>query len=309
MKRIWLIFLLSGLVSASATMACDICGSGAGGGYMGLLPGFRSKFLSLRYSYNGLSSHLGPGGSRTYLTSRERYRLLELWGAANIGKKYRLAVFMPFNFLRRENGNGVSTQSGPGDLSLIGYRQLLNRSGTSRKGKAVQQSLWAGAGLKLPVGSYNPEEKSIAEGVQNTFQLGTGSVDFSAHVLYDIRVMNVGLNWNSSYRYNTRNRYDYQYGNKLSSNLLAYYQVPTAGKSTFTPNTGLLLEWSAKDRNASQTRVWETGGRSLMGTLGLEWSNQRIGCGLNWQTPLSQDLGEGKLKAHSRGMVYLSYSF
>lgn len=308
MKRVVGFFVLI-IFSTLTARACDICGSGAGGGYMGLLPGFQNKFLSLRYSHNGLKSHLGPGGASTYLTSIEKYRMLELWGAVNLGKHYRLAGFIPVSFLQRQNSLGTHSRSGLSDISIIGYRQLFSGNKTNSKGAAVQQSLWAGVGVKLPAGEYNPEEANVQDAVQNTFQLGTGSVDMSVHLLYDLQLRQWGLNLNAAYKLNTANKYDYQYGNKLTGNALLYYRWQPGAKWSIKPNAGLMLESSAKDRNASKTAVWATGGYSLMGTVGLELGHGRMGMGMNWQTPVAQQLGEGKLQARDRGMIYLSYSF
>lgn len=289
-------------------LACDICGSGAGGGYMGLLPGFRKRFVSLRYSHNGLTSHLGPGGNTTYLTTQEHFRMLELWGAVNIGNRFRLAGFIPVNFMERANGNGRFSQQGWGDVSVLAYYQLIrNEAGSGNTG--LQQSLWLGSGVKLPTGKYNPGEKNIQEGAQNTFQLGTGSVDFSLNAMYDVSWNNWGMNANLGYKINTANGTGYRYGNKLSANLLAYRRIVVGDKYALSPNAGMLLEWAVKDHKAADIQVWETGGYSIMGTLGAEVQLGKVGLGMNYQTPFSQHLGEGKLKANDRGMAYVSFSF
>ncbi|MBP7558512.1 MAG: transporter [Chitinophagaceae bacterium] len=303
-----IVLLCFSLVSLSV-LACDICGSGAGGGYMGLLPGFRKRFISFRYSQNSLLSHLGSGGSSTYLTTKENFQLLELWGAVNLGKRFRIAGFVPVNFMQRENGLGHFKQNGLGDISLVGYYQMLNSDKELKKSNRLLQSLWLGAGIKAPSGRYNPEEKNVQEGSQNTFQLGTGSLDYSLHMMYDISLNNLGLNTNIGYRINSANKYDYRYGNKLTANVLAYYKWQLNDGYAISPNAGILYESSSKDHKTSGISVWETGGRSTMGTLGLEVALGRIGLGMNYQTPLTQHLGEGKLKAGDRGMAYLSFSF
>lgn len=307
MKK-YLVLLCLSLVSVPL-LACDICGSGAGGGYMGLLPGFRKRFISFRYSQNSLLSHLGSGGSSTYLTTKEKFQLLELWGAVNLGRRFRIAGFVPVNFMQRENGLGHFKQNGLGDISLVGYYQLLNSDKEWKKNNRLLQSLWLGAGIKTPVGRYNAEEKNVQDGAQNTFQLGTGSLDYSLNVMYDISLHNFGLNTNLGYRLNNANKYDYRYGNKLAANVLAYYKWQISNRYSVAPNAGVLYESAAKDHKTSDIKVWETGGRSAMGTMGLELSLGRVGIGMNYQTPLWQKLGEGKLKARDRGMAYLSFSF
>ena len=304
-----LLIISSILCCSLQSIACDICGSGAGGGYMGLLPGFRKRFISCRYLQNGTVSHLGANGASTYLTSYETFRIAEAWGAFNIGTKFRVAAFVPLNSMERNNGSGHFTKSGLGDISVIGYYQLFNSQRGEEERKGLVQSAWIGAGVKLPTGKYNPAEKNITASQQNSFQLGTGSTDFSVHGMYDIRLKDAGINVNTSYKLNTANTYGYKYGNKFTLNMLGYYKIRLSKSISIAPNTGVLYEQSAKDEKVKGISVWETGGHSLMGTAGLEVALGRIGLGANYQTPLQQQLGEGKIKARDRGMVYVSFSF
>ncbi len=290
-------------------IACDICGGGAGGSYLGLLPEFRKRFFGLRYQHNQLMYHLGPGGSSTYLTTKEYFHVAELWGAVNIGNKFRITGFVPYNFISRQSSEGSSHKNGIGDLTFIGYYQLMSRKHTNARGKTFAQSLWVGVGVKLPTGEYDPEDKNVESESQNSYQLGTASTDFSLHAMYDLRYQFVGLNINTSYRVNTRNRYDYHYGDKFTANALAYYKIQVSHGISIAPNAGILFESAAKDNKGQGIDVWQTGGTSLMGTVGLECSFKRVNAGVNWQTPLSQKLGEGMLKAGDRGMAHVSFSF
>lgn len=306
MKRSIIFFLL--VCIAIPSIACDICGSGGGGGYMGILPGFRKHFISLRYSQNSLTTHLGADGSSTYLTTRETFRIAELWGAASIGSRTRIAAFVPVNYLERNSSEGKFTDHGFGDITIIGFYNLFNKQKKLHAGQSLEQSLWIGAGVKLPTGKYNPEEKNVAEGSQNTFQLGTGSTDFLLHTIYDIRLQNTGINANVNYKLTTTNKYDYKYGDKLTINLLAYHKINAGKSSVITVNSGILYERAAKDQTAAHTALWQSGGHSVMGTAGLEISLGKIGLGVNYQTPLSQRLGEEKIRANDRGMAYISFS-
>lgn len=288
-----------------STFACDICGSGAGGSYFGILPEFRKSFFGLRYQQNSLIHHLGSAGSTTYLTTTETFRIMELWGAVNIGKKFRITGFVPVNFIQRSNQQGTFNDKGLGDISAIGYYQLLNKQNTFYN-KLLQQSLWIGGGIKLPTGKYNPDDKNIQQSSQNTFQLGTGSIDFSVNAMYDIRLQNAGINTNISYKINTTNQYDYSYGDKFTMNILGYYKFRTANTLSIAPNVGILLETATKDHATKDLEVWQTGGRSLMGTAGMEFNAGKISVGVNFQTPLSQRLGEGKVKAGDRAMIHIA---
>ena len=306
MKKIILLLLV--LTTGQLLYACDICGAGAGSPYMGILPDFKKRFIGLRYQHNGVRYHLGPGGEPTYLTTTERFNITELWGAANIGKRFRLAAFIPYNFIERSSQQEKSSTQGMGDITVIGYYQLFNSQKTI-KTKTFAQLLWIGGGVKSPTGKYNPEEKNIGQSSLNTFQLGTGSVDFSLHTMYDIRLQDLGINVNAGYKINTPNKYDYRYGNKLTLNMLGYYRFALNEKIAISPNSGVLYETAFKDWKTKDIEVWETGGHSLMGTIGAEVNTGEISLGANFQTPLSQTLGENKVKAKNRGMVHISYTF
>lgn len=306
MKKLSLLLLV--LITGQLLYACDICGAGAGSAYMGILPDFKKRFIGLRYQHNGVSYHLGPGGEPTYLTTTERFNITELWGAANIGKRFRLAAFIPYNFIERTNQQENSRTQGLGDITVIGYYQLFNIQKTF-KTKTLAQVLWIGGGVKSPTGKYNPEEKNIGQSSLNTFQLGTGSVDFSVNAMYDIRLQNLGFNINSAYKINTANKYDYRYGNKFTLNMLGYYRFAINEKLAISPNSGVLFETASKDWKTKDIQVWETGGHSLMGAIGTELNIGRMSLGANFQTPLAQSLGERKVKAKNRGMVHISYTF
>ncbi|MBO9659841.1 MAG: transporter, partial [Chitinophagaceae bacterium] len=219
MKKICIVLML--LCSASA-FACDICGAGSGGSYLGIMPSFRKKFFGLRYQYNSLRHHLGPGGSINYLTTTETYNTIEAWGAVNIGNRFRVTAFVPYNFIQRVNQQEKMNDQGIGDITVIGYYRLLSKV---NDGDKLNHSLWIGAGAKLPSGKYNPEDKNVQQASQNTFQLGTGSVDFSIHAMYDISCRQTGLNLNVGYKMNTANEYGYRYGNKFTANALAYHRL------------------------------------------------------------------------------------
>lgn len=295
------IILLLLLLSSQTTTACDICGCGVGSYYIGLLPDFKQRFAGLRYQYKTMRSHLGPGGSTSYLTTDETYKTAELWGGWNIGKKFRVLGFVPLNFSERSNQGISKSKTGLGDIAVTGYYQVFSKMNT------VAHSLWIGGGVKLPTGKYEPTERKENEDSPNNFQLGTASVDFTLNAMYDIRLMDLGLNTNISYKLNTRNKYDYQYGNKFTANLLAYYKLRPLKALSISPNAGILYETADKD--TEQIKVDVSGGYTLMGTAGVELSFKQYAIGGNFQPVLSQDLAGMKVKAGNRAMVHLTYLF
>lgn len=305
MKKIIITTIL--VFAVSASFACDICGCGVGSYYLGILPDFKKRFMGLRYQHKGLTTHISPDGTTSYLTNEETYQTVELWGAFNVGERFRVMGFVPYNFNERINQGKRTGKNGLGDIAVQGYYKLLDKKKTAGK-KLLVQTLWVGGGIKLPVGEYDPADENINQNTQNTFQLGTGSVDFTVNAMYDVRLQDAGINTNISYKMNTANKYNYQYGNKFTANALAYYKINIKNKITIAPNTGIMYETAQKDfKNISHT-VDESGGFSTMATFGAEFNVKQISFGGNYQTPISQELAGNRVLAKDRFMLHVSFS-
>lgn len=302
-KYICSIILLLALPMLS--IACDICGCGVGNNYIGILPEFRRQVFGLRYRYNSLLTHVGVGGTTTYLTTKENYQTLEAWGGWNITKNIRVMASIPYSFNERINQGSSRSKNGLGDITVWGYYQLINNRKPVLSKKLLVQSLWLGAGIKLPTGKYNPSDKSSGSSDVNLFQLGTGSVDLNIGAMYDIRLQDIGLNLTANYKMNNSNRYHYSYGNKYNLNAQAYYKFNIKNKITLSPNAGLQFEQSKTDRDKGFT-VDVSGGKLLTAAAGMEISYKKMAIGGNFQTPLSQDLAKGIVKANNRFMLHIA---
>lgn len=303
MKKIILLLVFSSF--STAMMACDICGCGIGNNYIGILPDFTKHILGLRYRYNSLQTHLGEGGVPTYLTTSERYKTIELWSGWNIGKKFRVMASVPYSYNERSSQGINRFKQGIGDVNLSGYYELIN----TRKpvnSKLLVQSLWAGGSIKLPTGSYNPADKSGSTQSNNLFQLGTASIDYTISAMYDLRLQDIGMNITANYKINTANKYHYTYGNKFGVNAQSYYKFRIRKHIMVAPNAGVQFEQSAKDID-DKISVDVSGGNLLLGTLGVETAYRKIAIGANWQTPLSQNLAMGFVKARDRFMLHISF--
>ncbi|RZK83024.1 MAG: transporter [Pedobacter sp.] len=307
MKKIITIALIS-LVTISVSKACDICGCGVGSYYLGILPEYNKRFVGLRYQHKMLNTHLGPLGERTPLTADETYQSAELWGGWNIGERFRLLVFIPYNFNERVSQTSSGKKDGLGDIAVMGYYKLFDNMGTVGE-RLLVQSLWVGAGVKAPTGKYEPSERLALQESPNNFQLGTKSTDFTLNIAYDIRWNDIGLNANVNYKMNTENKYDYRYGNKFTSNVLMYHKFRIADKITLAPNLGLLYETADRDVEAKKYDVAVSGGYSLSAIAGLEVAMKSLSFGANYQNVRAQDLADGRAKAGNRLMVHMSLPF
>ena len=304
MKKYILILVLA-IALPMLTIACDICGCGVGNSYIGILPDFRKHIFGLRYRYNSMWTHIGVGGSFTYLTTKETYNTIEAWGGWNIGKKFRIMASVPFSFNERTNQGVTNSKNGIGDITVSGYYQLLNNKRTVFKNKLLVQSLWIGGGVKLATGKYNPLDKASTNNNANLFQLGTGSYDFNIGAMYDIRLQDMGINLSTNYKITTANKYDYQYGNKFNINAQAYYKFRIKNKLTLAPNAGVQFEKTKNDLDKG-FNVTVSGGNLLMGTAGVELAFGKMAIGANFQTPFSQNLANGIVKANNRVMVHVA---
>lgn len=305
-KRITLILLIT--MTGLSAGACDICGCGVGSYYIGILPDFQKRFLGLRYQNKLITSHLAPGGGRSYLTTDERYHSVELWGAVNIGERFRVIGFVPLNHIVKQSSSHKQSKTGLGDIAAIGYYNIMKSETTTNNFKRLVHSLWLGGGIKLPTGKYQSADANENQNL-NTFQLGSGSVDFSVNAMYDLRLHDAGLNTNMSYKMNTANNSAYQYGNKFTANMLLYYKFKLGEMMSVAPNTGILYETSAKDVYRSNVKVDLSGGYSTLYSIGTELRIGRTNIGGNYQIPISQSLGAGVVEARSRWMTHISYGF
>ncbi|HUQ65011.1 MAG TPA: hypothetical protein VM101_02580 [Flavitalea sp.] len=304
MKGIILIVLMA-FAFPSFVAACDICGCGVGTSYIGILPDFNKRIIGLRYRYNSIFSHIAPGGNTSYLTTKELYNTMELWGGWNINKKFRVMLALPYSFNEQINQGLRASKNGPGDINVSGQYELLN-SRKTLDNHMIVQSLWVGGGIKLATGKYNPNDKSTSNSNANLFQLGTASTDFTANVMYDVRLQDAGINLSATYKRNTVNKYEYRYGNKLSTTAQVYYKIRIDHAVTIAPNGGVQYE-TAKQDTDHQLTVDISGGRLMMATVGVESAFKKISLGFNWQTPLSQEMAKGIVKANNRFMTHVSF--
>lgn len=306
MKKILLTSIIALTFISSGVKACDICGCGVGNSYIGILPDFYKHIFGVRYRYNSLFTHIGAGGATTYLTTNEKYNITELWGGWTIGAKFRVMINAPYSLNEKINQGISQKKNGISDISLSGYYQLLNKRKTVLKDKLLIQSLWIGGGIKLPTGAYNPADKSVTNQNTNLFQLGTASVDYTLASMYDVRLQDAGINFSASYKINTGNKYNYTYGNKLNLSTQAYYKI-RIGHITAAPNAGIQYEKAKQDID-NHFKVDLSGGRLLMATFGIECNFKNFAVGANLQTPLSQNLAGGFVKANNRMMMHISFA-
>lgn len=306
--KLKLIITIGLLTATLGTKACDICGCGVGSYYIGILPEYNKRFIGLRYQHKTLQTHLGPLGQVTPLTTDETYQTAELWGGWNVGKRFRVLAFVPYNFIQKSSQDANVSKNGLGDVALMGYYNIFTNSNTVNS-KLLVHSLWLGAGIKAPTGTYEAAEKLPVQDNPNNFQLGTASTDFTLNAAYDVRLNDLGMNVNVNYKINTENKYGYRYGNKLTTNALLYYKFRLFHKFTIAPNAGLLYETAVKDVEDNKYEVAVSGGYSTSVVTGFEFAMSKLSIGANYQSVVAQELANKRAKAGNRLMLHLSVPF
>lgn len=287
------------LFSVLVMNACEICGCGVGNYYIGLLPQFNHRFLGIRYHFNSFHTTLSDDPTQF---SKDFYQTVELWGGWNIGNRFQLLAFVPYNFNHQFSDEGTSNRNGLGDVAL-----LLNYKVVALANKNLSQQLWIGGGVKLPTGAFtidadDPDVAAIANG-----QVGSGSTDFFLNAMYNIRIGKFGVTTSANYKMNTGNKEDFKFGNKLAASSFAYVAF-TAGNVIISPNAGLLYEHTeASDLQSAKVPL--TGGHILNGSVGAEISFKNMAVGFNVQLPVAQNFAENQTKEKVKGMVHVSFAF
>jgi len=299
MKKILLITTL--ILSAPHIKACDICGCSAGNYFIGLFPQFRKHFIGLRYSFRSFHSSVAGDASQF---SRDFYQTTELWGGFNIGKKWQLIGFIPYNINTQNSDDGKSHRNGLGDISFIANYRLLDRSRRDAKGNRISQQLWIGGGLKLPTGKFSADPDDIIAGANN--QPGTGSADLILNAMYSLHINEWGINTNANYRINQSAK-DFRFGNRFSSSAFVFHSMILA-KKDFIPNAGVLYE-NLQANKLSSVKIEQTGGNALLAAVGADISLGKVSTGFNVQLPLHQDLSAGQTTAKVRGMLHITLAF
>ena len=297
MKKIIFTFFVFLLIIQ--TNACEICGCGVGNYYIGLLPQFNHRFIGLRYHFNSFRTRLHDDPTQF---SNDFYQTIELWGGMNIGKKFQVLTFIPFNFNHQVSDEGTVNRNGLGDIAILANYKAIDVS----KGN-VSQQFWIGGGVKLPTGRFTIEanDPDVAS-VANT-QVGSGSADFLLNAMYNVHVNKLGIVTSANYKINTSNNEDYKFGNKFSASSFVYYALP-ASHVTVSPNIGLLYEQTGHSE-LNSNKIDLTGGKILQGSIGAEISFTKLSVGFNTQLPIAQNFAENQTKSKIKGMVHVSFAF
>lgn len=302
-KRVLTLLLV--VVSLVNAKACDICGCSLGGNYFGILPLYNKNFVGFRWSQAKFHSYIGPTQYLAAQQSDDTYQKVEVWGRYYITKRIQLFAFIPYMYNDMRGTDQVVFAQGLGDINLMANYVILN---TGEEKSDFKHILIGGGGVKLPTGKFNLEDKGKI--INRNFQMGTGSLDFNLNAVYTVRYKKAGINLETGYKINTRNRHDYIFGNQYrASGQIFYWQK--FGPISVLPHAGMNFEQAAmhKDGNIIQTN---TGGTAWLASGGMDFYVNRFTLGLNYQEPAAQHYNSDKtadITSKGRWTASLTFNF
>ncbi|GAB3728558.1 hypothetical protein [Spirosoma lituiforme] len=303
MKNLILVGLMA--LSTLSGQACDLCGCSNGGSFFGILPQGHRGFLGVRYRYNTFNSHLNS----LNLSSREEFRTAEVWGRFYPAKRVQVMGFIPYQFSQQTmlKSGSVTPLRGLSDITALAHYNVINTFMDDTTVHMVNHNLLVGGGVKLPTGRYHYDENSLLDVANPNFQLGTGSTDWIANVIYTARYKNWGLNADVSYRMTNTNANGYRFGNRLNTSASFFYSG-ALGSWSVMPNAGVFLEQAGHDVRAGVTNR-QTGGYAAYLNVGTELYLSKLSVGVSYRRPVSQYLSDGELQANAQLTTHITFLF
>ncbi len=292
----------------SKTKACDICGCGAGNLYFGFMPNGEKHQIGLRYRSLVFDSHIKETGEYASLfQSREQFQILDLMGRFRLGNRFQALILLPYVFAEQKMADSRKQNTGLADgLVQIQYRVLDTELGSPER--EWKHQIFAGFGLKMPLGNWKMDGDHKATVLNPNFQPGTGSWDFLFTWQYQLRYKNWMLWQDAQFRKNGENANQYRFGNRFTTNVNLQYQWQWKNQKSLMPLVGIYLENSASNEIRNRPVQW-TGGNLSMVNLGIQAHWKQYSFLAQHQRPLAQNLGEGNLRSGSRWMFQIFIGF
>lgn len=276
------------------TYACDICGCGVGGFYLGIMPNFSENIVGIRSQHQRFEhpdTYLNYNGS-----SRVKQDLMfrsDLWLRYYASSRLQILTFVPYQTHIRQETEHSAQISGIGDIRFRALYTIVN-TGDSIAGK-FKHTLLAGGEVKLPTGPYQQRDPVRLQIMPELFQIGTGGYGFSGNLMYTIRYKSVGFTTDFMYTTNTTNERLYRWGDQvLSSSRLFYWK--NFGRQTLMPSIGISYEHFNPDtyQFRPEGTVYEkNGGTTTWLQFGLDFYAGRWMFQLFSDLPVQLNLPEG----------------
>ena len=278
---------------------CDACGCSASGGSMGFASMLNSNFVGIRYFNQEYRTTDGLYSNSLWY--QEKFKTLQIWARIPVFKKFQVSAQIPYHSHDRDTNKGIQTIQGVGDINIMGIYQLLQ---THKDSTVFVHTLNLGVGVKLPTGKYEQSNSGL---VNPSFQLGTGSWDYTIMTEYVLKRKRIGLNSMLNYIFKTENSNYYRFGNQFNYSSTLFYLFETDDELAIAPQLGIAGE--VYDSNYQYRELLRfTKGDVFFGKIGFELGKKRFSIGGNTMFPLVQNLASGRVEAQIRWSFNINFS-
>lgn len=286
-----LLFVLI-LMSSTEAVPCDVCGTSGASNQFGILSGSSKHFIGVQYRNRWYHS-IHPGlfsneNDLRYTSYVNEIGINGRWVAAKRVHVYASTSYM----MSRDEFMSIQGMS---DLTTRVNYAVLQISDTTES-NIVKQSLWLNAGIDLPTGRLIQNEES--SNLYSTLSPGSGSLDYLFGLQYHLKAGDKGLSAESVFQVNSANYYRYQFGNSLSTNILAFksFELGDIDKALI-PQLGVSHLYAQQDiLNASKGEMNPYSGGNILSLrfrVDLIINSFSLYGGL--QLPVWQDYAQGLL--------------
>lgn len=297
MKPLNKISIILFLLFSTNNYACDVCGCGAANSSNTQYSNY--NYIGLSYSFMHFNYKEG-----IHLNSPigiDKINSLQLTGQYFITNKFSISTIVPFQINSREASNGTEQNHGLGDVSFTGMYNVLHTES--------DHYLKLGFGIKLPTGEFDLIRANANNAANvSTTQLGTGSYDYMFPLQYGVQLNKLSLQLNAAYFLKTENQYYFKYGNQTQ------YQAKV--KYNFLETETLHLDASLsvshddfKNSETSGSANFDTDGKMTNAILGMSCDFKKFVLGVNYQTPISQNLVNNNVTFNNGLGVYTHWKF
>jgi len=278
---------------------CDACGCSASGGSMGFSSMLNNNFVGLRYFNQSYTSRDGIFANSPWID--ENFNTIQAWTRIPVTEKIQISALIPYHLHERELTAGTEDISGLGDVTIMGLYTLYE---TKSDSAIFTHKVNVGAGIKIPTGKFT--EANNLGTINQSFQLGTGSWDYSVVSEYVINRKDLGLNTTLNYILKTENSKNYQYGDQFNYATTLFYLFDFK-TIQLVPQAGVAGEIYQKNRQHNLD-VPNTAGDILFGKFGIEAGKDKFSVGINAMLPVKQNLSNGNMEANYRWSINLNYT-
>lgn len=278
---------------------CDACGCSANGGSMGFSSIMNANFIGVRYLHQQYKSRDGVFNNSPWID--ENFNTAQVWARIPISKKIEIMALLPYHFHNRIKPDGAKQNiSGLGDITFMGFYTLFE---TSADSSSFSHKVQLGTGIKMPTGNY---DKANNGSINPSFQVGTGSWDYTVAAEYILKKARIGFHGAANYIFKTENEKHYRFGDQFNYAGTFFYDT-NVGALSVMPQLGFAGEVYRANHDFGEA-VPLTEGNVLFSKAGIELGYNKFSLGINVMLPLQQNLTGGRVEAKYRFSVNLNYT-